>query len=311
MAKKKNTPLSIGAELTEGVIQAALARPKRGARRLASDLKSDGRTVSESIVRTILRQNGLHRSELRLKVLEERFLAGALDPTDEQLDALISFNPCLRERNLDCWEPGLLVQDILKLGKHGGSAEVVLHVAVDPCCGLTFAALSTSCDLSGAASVLESQVMPFYQQHGIAVRAVLAGHGLNSGDEGSAEFQTVLQRRSIPLTLPAPDRAENGFVTRFARAVRTDFLKASSDALNFDALQTEFAQWCRRFNETPWSGYPALGRTPHDAFREALRSIQARGPAEGHPSEPAPVEPPGFPRHPRPPLPHPCIAGSM
>ena len=146
MAKKKNTPLPIDPELTEGVIQAALARPKRGARRLASDLKSDGRTVSESIVRTILRQNGLHRSELRLKVLEERFLAGALDPTDEQLDALISFNPRLRERNSGLREPSLLVQDVVKLETHGGSGDVMLHAAADPGSGPALSDLSPASD---------------------------------------------------------------------------------------------------------------------------------------------------------------------
>jgi type II secretion system protein C len=168
MAKKKNTPPPVSPELTERVIQAALAHPACGARRLASSLTSDGQKLSESVIRTILRQNGLNRSELRLKILEERFLAGALDPTDEQRNALFAFNPCLRERNLDSREPGLLVQDILNLGEHGKSAEVVLHAAADPGSGLAFSDLSTSSDAAPVEPPRlpsASQTAPFSSVH--------------------------------------------------------------------------------------------------------------------------------------------------
>ncbi len=142
MAKKKYALPPIGPEQAEQVVQASLAHPAWGARRLAAGLTFDGLKPSESAARTILRKIGLHRRELRLKVLEDRFLSGALDPTDEQLDALYAFNPRLRERNTGLEEAGLLVQDVVEPGARGVAPDGVVHAVVDPAGGPAVADVS-------------------------------------------------------------------------------------------------------------------------------------------------------------------------
>ena len=240
-----------------------------------------------------MKKLNLHTRELRLKLLEERLLNENIGLSEDQQRALHEFNPCLRERPMEHHLPGLLlIQDVIDLGALKNIGQTFLHAAVDPSCCLAFAVLSTSAQPVSDISVLSDQSIPFYQRHGTALQAVIAGPGLAAGD---AAYLTYLKRQGIRLAqLPAGSR-KNGFFERFEACVRKDFLvEALQDQAigGLEGLQASFDGWLERYNHvTPLAGYPAMGRTAMEVFRTAVR-LAAETEPEPRPPAAAAAAPP-------------------
>lgn len=269
--KKSSTKLS--SQDRDRIAALSLEYPQLGVRKLVGLLSGEGIKISESALRSTLRAQSLHTRDLRLKLLEEQHLGQGRALSDLQQRALYDFNPCLRERLLQCDQPGLLlIQDALDLGKLKNIDQAFLHVAVDPCCCLAFAALSDSVDPMAAIAVLSDQALVFYQKAGIALQTVVAGKGMVSVTEVDNEYLNFLKRHGITLALPsAGDQPKNGFVERFERLVRKDFLPSVRDSREFqdlEAIQAAFNGWFDQFNhETHLPGFPIMGRTPLEAFQ--------------------------------------------
>jgi type II secretion system protein C len=292
--KKSSTKPS--PEDRERIAAAALEHPQLGVRRLVGVLSGDGIKITESALRSELRGQSLHTRDLRLKLLEEQHLGEGRALTDMQQRALNDYNPCLRERLLQCDQPGLLlIQDAVDLGKLKNIDRASLHVAIDPCCCLAFAALSDSADPMAAITVLNDQALVFFQKAGIALQTVVAGKGMVSVTEVDNEYQNFLKRHGIALTLPpAGDQPKNGFVERFERLVRKDFLtgvRGSQDFQDLEAIQTAFNGWLDQFNnETHLSGFPTMGLTPLEAFQAVASPPAGLQGSEDKPApEPEPV----------------------
>jgi type II secretory pathway component PulC len=293
-SRKKSAELDPGA--IERIAAAALEHPKLGARRLAGVLSGEGIKITENALRSALRKQGLQTRQLRLKLLEERYLNEGLALSEPQQRALHDFNPCLRERLPECHQPGLLlIQDTVDLGPLKHIGRTFLHVAIDPSCCLAFAALAGSADPAAAVAVLNDQALAFFGKEGIAVQRVMAGRGVVAGAGANPGFEKFLKSQSIALKLPPTGgRPLNGFIERFERLVRKDFLDEALRSQAFqdlEALQSSFEDWLERFNrETPLPGYPIMGRTPIEAFQAAAPSKAARVKTEDRPTpEPEPV----------------------
>lgn len=268
----RKSSIKLSPENRERIAAAALEHPILGAKRLASILQGEGIAATVGAVRSVLKKQGLQTCELRLGRLEERHLNLPLALTEEQERALLDFNPCLRERHLDCRQPGqLLVQDAVDLGKLQAIGRTFLHAAIDPSCCLAFATLAASPEPAVSAALLKDQALVFYLKEAIAVQRVMAGKGIVSGAGVDPEYEKFLESQGIALTLPpAGDQPLNGFIERFERAVREGFLDQALDSPShpdLGTLRSDFDDWLERFNrETPLAGYPAMGRAPLDAF---------------------------------------------
>jgi type II secretory pathway component PulC/transposase InsO family protein len=260
-------------------------------------LSGEGIKITEGSLRSALRTQGLHTRELRLKHLEERHLNEGLALSEPQRRALHDFNPCLRERHLESHQPGLLlVQDAVDLGQLKNIGRTFLHVAIDPSCCLAFAALTGSADPAAAVAVLNDHALAFFGKEGIAVQRVMAGRGVAAGAGTDSGFEKFLKSQSIALKLPpTDDRPPNGFIERFERLVRKDFLDEALRSQVFqdlEALQSAFDDWLERFNrETPLPGYPIMGRTPIEAFQAAAPPKAARVKTEDRPTPEPESEP--------------------
>jgi general secretion pathway protein C len=316
----KHTPkkpsIKLSPESRERIAAAALEHPDRGVRRLASMLKIEGVATTEGRVRTVLKKQNLHTRELRLKLLEERHLNQALILSGEQDRALHEFNPCLRERQLESHQPGLLlVQDIVDLGNLENIGRTFLHAAIDLSCCLAFGALAGSSDPHVAMSVLNDQALAFYRKEEIALLSLFAGPGMFTIAGTDPDYGKFLKNQGITLSLPpAGDQPRNGFIERFERLVRKDFLDdalRSQECHDLDALQASFEDWLEGFNrETPLPGYPTMGRAPLEAFRAAAALKAPQEKTEDRPTpepepEPGPVSlPSAVAAAPCPPAPH-------
>src|SRR5688572_6556284 len=73
--------------------------------------------------------------------------------------------PCFWERGLESTYPGhMLAQDIVTLSVEVRLAPLYLHVVVDMYSSYAFCALSASALAVEAVSLLDQQVLPFYQE---------------------------------------------------------------------------------------------------------------------------------------------------
>lgn len=292
----KKTSTKPSPEDRERIAAAALEHPQLGVRRLVGVLGGEGIKITESTLRAELRGQGLHTRDLRLKLLEEQLLGAGRDLSDTQQRALHDFNPCLRERSLQCDRPGLLLfQDALDLGKLKNIDQAFLHVAIDPSCCLAFAAISGAADPMAAISVLNDQALVFYQKAGIALQTVLVGKGMVSAAGVDGEYLNFLKSNGIALTLPpAGDQPKNGFIERFERLVRKDFLpgvRGSQEFQDLEAIQSAFNGWLDQFNnETRLPGFPVMGRTPLEAFQAvAAQAARLEEPEDKPAPEPEPA----------------------
>jgi type II secretory pathway component PulC len=280
---EKRTPnksrIKLPPEHRERIAAAALEQPNLGVRRLSSHLAHEGINVTESQIRKILKEQKLQTRELRLKLLEERHLSEGLALSEPLQRILHDFNPCLRERREDGDQPGLvLILDAVDLGKVKSIGRMFLNVAIDHSCFLTFAELSGPADQAPAAALLNDQALAFYKKEKIAVREVKLGHGVVSGGGVDLRYSEFYKRQSITLTLPLEgDKSLNGFIARFERLVRKEFLATALRAQaswDLETIQSNFGDWLGRFNrQTKLPGYPNMGRAPMEAF-EALRPVE-------------------------------------
>jgi type II secretion system protein C len=291
----RKSSIKLSPENRERIATTALEHPNFGAKRLVSILQGEGVEATEGTVRSVLKEQGLQTRELRLKLLEERHLNEGLTLSELQQQALHDFNPCLRERHLESHPPGLiLVQDVVDFGNLKNVGRTFLHVAIDSSCCLAFAALAGSADPAAAVAVLNDQALAFFGKEGIAVQRVMAGRGVVAGAGADPGFEKFLKSQGITLSLPsAGDQPLNGFIERFERLVRKDFLGETQRSQVFqdlEALQSGFDDWLERFNrETPLPGYPIMGRAPLEAFRAAAPPKAAHKKAEDRPTpEPEP-----------------------
>jgi type II secretory pathway component PulC len=276
---QKKSPIKLIPKHRERIASAALEHPNLGIRRLSSMLAREGIKVTESKVHKILKEQNLQTRELRLKLLEERHLSEGLALSEPQQRALYNFNPCLRERHLDCDRPGqLIVLDAVDLGKLKNIGKTFLNIAIDPSCFLTFAKLSGSADQSAAIALLQDRALALFKKEGIAVQKVMIGQGVVPGGGVDPEYEKFFKSQSITLTLPpAGDKPLNGFIERFKRSVGKEFLAEALRSRVFqdlETLQSSFDDWLEKFNrQTQLPGYPSMGRAPMDAF-EAFRSAE-------------------------------------
>jgi type II secretory pathway component PulC len=148
-------------------------------------------------------------------------------------------------------------------------------------------------------SVLNDQALAFYRKEEIAVLSLLVGPGMVSSAGTDPDYSKFLKNQGITLSLPPTgDRPINGFIERFERAIRKDFLAEallSQECHDLESLQSCFKDWLELYNnDTPLPGYPIMGRTPLDAFRAAAapnaseEKIEDRPRLQPEPS-PAPV----------------------
>ena len=118
--------------------------------------------------------------------------------SEEQHRALQEFNPCLRERHLECHPPGLiLIQDAVDFGNLKNIGWTFLHATIDSSCCLAFAALAGSPDPAAAVAVLKDQTLAFFRQEGIAVQTIMAGRGLVSGGGADPGYENFLKSQGI------------------------------------------------------------------------------------------------------------------
>ena len=273
-------PWTTPPETVERILAMSLEHPAWGCIRLSDQLKLEGISVSSPSIQSILIKQGLGSKYERLLKLEAQALQHAIELTPEQVARIEKINPCFRERHVESSRPAeLLSQDTFYVGQLKGVGKVYLHTVVDTYGSYAFGFLHTSKQPEAAVAVLHNHVLPFYQDLGLNVQAVLTDNGREFCGKDSHPYELYLALNEIEHRKTRVRHPQtNGFVERFQRTVLDEFFRPAFRTKFYDRvelLQDDLDVWLVHYNtERTHQGYRNLGKRPMDTIQHYLNSVQ-------------------------------------
>jgi len=152
-----------------------------------------------------------------------------------------------------------------------GVGRVYLHTVVDTYGSYAFGFLHTSKQPEAAVAVLHNQALPFYQDLGLDVNAILTDNGREFCGKETFPYELYLQLNDIEHRTTRVRRPQtNGFVERFNRTILDEFFRTAFRTKFYEsveALQSDLDIWLVHYNtERPHQGYRNLGRRPVDTI---------------------------------------------
>jgi transposase InsO family protein len=187
-------------------------------------------TTPPEIVERILAHPswGCVRLSNQLK-LEEQVQENTIELTPEQVMLIEKANPCYRERHIESSRPGeVLAQDTFYMGQLKGVGKVNLHAVVDTYGSYAFGFLHTTKRREAAAAVLHNDTLPFYQERGLIVAAIMTGNGREFCGKDTHPYKLYLDLNDIEHRRSKVRRPQtNGFVEQFNNAVLNEFFRTA------------------------------------------------------------------------------------
>ncbi len=276
----KHHPWTTPPETVDKILALSMEHPAWGCVRLSDQLKLQGMSVRSPVIQKILIKHEMGSRYERLLKLEERVLQEPSVLTPEQVAQIEKANPCLRERHIESSRPGeLLAQDSFYVGLLKGVGKVYLHVVVDTYSSHAFGFLHLSKQPEAAVAVLYKDVLPFYQQCGLPMEAVLTDNGREFCGTEHHPYELFLDLNDIrhKRTKVAHPQT-NGFVERFNRTVLDEFFRLAFRTTFYEsveALQADLDNnWLTYYNtQRAHQGYRNLGRRPLDTINQYLQNV--------------------------------------
>jgi transposase InsO family protein len=276
----KSHPQTTPPEVVERIVALSLTHPAWGCVRLSERLKLDGVSVSSPTIQSILIKHGMASKFDRLLKLQEQVATESFEPSTEQIQQIEKANPSFRERHIESSRPGeLLAQDTFFVGIFKGVGKVYLHSIVDTYGSYAFGFLHTSKVPEAAVAALHNDALPFYQERGIAVAAVLTDNGREFCGTETHPFELYLALNDLKHKRTKVRHPQtNGFVERFHRTVKEEFFEVALRETFYEsvaALQADLDRWLTYYNtDRPHLGYRNMGKRPIDTVNAYLTVTQ-------------------------------------
>lgn len=274
----KSHPMKTPKHVEDAVLEMSLANIAWGCKRISAELELQKLNVSSVTVQRILNKAGRCNRIQRFLALEEKALEG-LQLTPEQVRVLERMNPCFRERHVESSRPGELIsQDTFYVGNFKGIGRVYMHTAVDTHGSYAFACLATDKMAQRAAELLWGQVVPFYEEHGITIQAMLTDNGTEFVGTEDHPYESLLFHLEIEHRTTRVARPQtNGFVERFHRTILEEFFRVQLRLKvydNLENLEIDLQTWIVDYNtRRPHHGYRNNRRTPYETVLQHLQSV--------------------------------------
>ena len=275
----KTHPFTTLPRAVERLLAISLDHPTWGCVKLSSMLKLEGISISSPTIQNILIKHGMASRYERLLKLEEKAAHHAIELTAEQVAQIEKANPCFRERHVESSKPGeLLSQDTFYVGVLKGVGRVYLHAVVDTYSSFAFGFLHTSKQPEAAVAVLHNNALPFYEELGLEVTAVITDNGREFCGKDTHPYELYLSLNDIEHRTTRVRRPQtNGFVERFNRTVLDEFFRTAFRTKFYEsveALQTDLDLWLKHYNtERPHQGYRNMGRRPMDTVQLFVKKL--------------------------------------
>ena len=233
--------------------------------------------MSSGGVRGVWQRHGLLTKHERLLRLEQATAERKLELTDEQVRLLERFSPEFRERHIEAPHTGALVAvDTFFVGTLKGVGKVYLQTAIDCHSRYAWARLYPSKLPITAVHLMNSDVLPTFEDAGAKIEVVLSDNGREfCGRPDRHPYELFLQLEEIEHRTTKVKRPQsNGIVERLHRTLLDEHFRVEGRRTWFETIeemQRVLDDYLVGYNhQRPHQGRGMNGRTPAQAFKDGL-----------------------------------------
>src|SRR5690606_18225705 len=233
-------PNRVGAEIEEAILDYCMQHPTHGPLRVSQELALRGVMVSSGGVRGVWSRHDLLSKHDRLLRLERAQREQALELNAEQVRLLERFSPEFRERQIEVHHTGELVAiDTFFVGALKGVGKVYLQTVLDCYSRFAFGRLYTSKLPLTAVHVLNNDVLPHFEEHGVRIETILSDNGREyCGRPDSHPFELFLQLEGIEHRTTRVGRPQsNGFVERLHRTLLDEHFRIAGRTTWYESVE--------------------------------------------------------------------------
>jgi transposase InsO family protein len=268
----------VATEVEAAVVALAVDQPTWGQVRVANELAKRGLEISPSGVRTVWQRNDMENMTKRLRLLEARSAQEGIVLTEAQVSALeLHRHEKEAHGEFESEHPGYCgAQDTFYVGTLKGVGRIYQQTFVDTYSKVAFAKLYQDKTPVTAADLLNDRVVPFFEEHAIALLRVLTDRGTEfCGTADGHPYELYLALEQIEHTRTKVRRPQtNGICERFHKTVLDEFYRIAFRKklyTSIEQLQADLDAWLREFNEQrTHQGRWCFGKTPLKTFLDSL-----------------------------------------
>ena len=276
-------PNRVDKTIEKAILDYSLKHPSHGCLRVAQQLALQGVQVSAGGVRGVWSRHQLMTQSERLLRLEQTVARRRIKLSDEQIRLLEKFNPEFRERHIVTEHTGQLVAvDTFFVGTLKGVGRIYLQSVIDCHSRYAWGRLYTSKLPVTAVHVLNEDVLPFCEQHGVQIETILSDNGREyCGRPDRHPYELFLQLEDIEHRKTKVRRPQsNGFVERLRRTLLDEHFRIMGRSKwyeSVDEMQKDLHTYLKHYNnERSHQGRNMNGRTPYQAFMDGIKKPKVK-----------------------------------